>query len=201
MTGAAAAASEAVARLEVDGSAPLADPAARVLRRFRRVFSAVRSHFHEIEKHAGIGGARGDGSHGGWSSGAGGSGGTSLCEAAAGGGGDTSAAAAQDRPTPPAMLTLTASGSIVLRNHTDHPVLPQMEHLALDANPVPLSINVRLLGDPSNPVREVAASTPRASGEGPRRRAWAARTASTVARVILMRLGGVRVNEERMLAG
>ena len=37
---------------------PLADPAARVLRRFRRVFSAVRSHFREIEKHAGIGGAQ-----------------------------------------------------------------------------------------------------------------------------------------------
>lgn len=61
------------------------------------------------------------------------------------------------------MLTLTASGAIVLRNHTDHPVIPQMEHSALNANPVPLSINVRLLGDPANPVREVAAMKP-ASG-------------------------------------
>ena len=38
--------------------APLAEPAARVLSRFRRVFSAARSHFREIEKHAGIGGAQ-----------------------------------------------------------------------------------------------------------------------------------------------
>ena len=37
---------------------PLPDPAARVLRQFRRVFSAVRSHFREIEKQAGIGGAQ-----------------------------------------------------------------------------------------------------------------------------------------------
>lgn len=33
------------------------DPAARVLRRFRTVFSAVRSHFRSVEKRAGISGA------------------------------------------------------------------------------------------------------------------------------------------------
>jgi DNA-binding MarR family transcriptional regulator len=33
-------------------------PAARVLRRFRQVFNSVKSHFHQVEKRAGIGGAQ-----------------------------------------------------------------------------------------------------------------------------------------------
>jgi len=35
-----------------------ADPAVRVLRRFRLVFNAVKSHFRQVEKRAGIGGAQ-----------------------------------------------------------------------------------------------------------------------------------------------
>jgi DNA-binding MarR family transcriptional regulator len=35
-----------------------AEAAARVLRRFRRVFNAVKSHFQQVEKQAGIGGAQ-----------------------------------------------------------------------------------------------------------------------------------------------
>ncbi len=58
------------------------------------------------------------------------------------------------------MLTLESGGAVVLRNHTDHPVTPHLEHLALDAKPVPLSINVRVLGDPSAPVKVVAAKKP-----------------------------------------
>lgn len=34
------------------------DPATRVLRRFRRVFNAVKTHFRQVEKKAGIGGAQ-----------------------------------------------------------------------------------------------------------------------------------------------
>lgn len=34
------------------------DPPSRTLRRFRQVFSAVRSHFQQVEKRAGIGGAQ-----------------------------------------------------------------------------------------------------------------------------------------------
>lgn len=34
------------------------DPAAQVLRRFRLVFNAVKSHFREVEKKAGVGGAQ-----------------------------------------------------------------------------------------------------------------------------------------------
>ncbi len=34
------------------------DPAAQVLRRFRLVFNAVKSHFQQVEKQAGIGGAQ-----------------------------------------------------------------------------------------------------------------------------------------------
>ena len=37
-------------------SAP--EPAARVLRRFRLVFNAVKTHFREVEKKAGVGGAQ-----------------------------------------------------------------------------------------------------------------------------------------------
>lgn len=34
------------------------DPAVRVLRRFRRVFNAVKKHFQQVEKKAGVGGAQ-----------------------------------------------------------------------------------------------------------------------------------------------
>lgn len=34
------------------------DPAARVLRRFRSVFNAVKTHFQQVEKQAGVGGAQ-----------------------------------------------------------------------------------------------------------------------------------------------
>lgn len=37
---------------------PVADPAAQVLRRFRLVFNAVKSHFRDVEKKAGVGGAQ-----------------------------------------------------------------------------------------------------------------------------------------------
>lgn len=39
------------------GAPTLSDPAARVLRRFRLVFNAVKTHFREVEKKAGVGGA------------------------------------------------------------------------------------------------------------------------------------------------
>jgi DNA-binding MarR family transcriptional regulator len=37
---------------------PAAEPAARVLRRFRSVFNAVKTHFQQVEKQAGVGGAQ-----------------------------------------------------------------------------------------------------------------------------------------------
>jgi DNA-binding MarR family transcriptional regulator len=36
----------------------IVDPAARVLRRFRLVFNAVKTHFQQVEKRAGVGGAQ-----------------------------------------------------------------------------------------------------------------------------------------------
>ena len=51
--------------------------------------------------------------------------------------------------------------SVVLRNHTDHPVTPHMEHVTLDAQPVPLSINVRVLGDSlAESIKYVSAKKP-----------------------------------------
>lgn len=38
--------------------AAAADPSARVLRRFRLVFNAVKTHFRQVEKKAGVGGAQ-----------------------------------------------------------------------------------------------------------------------------------------------
>lgn len=38
--------------------AELGEPAARVLRRFRLVFNAVKLHFQQVERHAGVGGAQ-----------------------------------------------------------------------------------------------------------------------------------------------
>ena len=40
------------------GSRPQADGAVRVLRQFRRVFNTVKTHFQQMEKHAGLGGAQ-----------------------------------------------------------------------------------------------------------------------------------------------
>ncbi len=44
----------------VDASAPPApaDPAVRTLRRFRMVFNAVKTHFRQVERQAGVGGAQ-----------------------------------------------------------------------------------------------------------------------------------------------
>lgn len=39
-------------------SPPINDDAARVLRRFRQVFNAVKTHFQQVEKQAGVGGAQ-----------------------------------------------------------------------------------------------------------------------------------------------
>lgn len=39
-------------------SADIGEPAARVLRRFRLIFNAVKSHFREVEKQAGVAGAQ-----------------------------------------------------------------------------------------------------------------------------------------------
>lgn len=39
-------------------AAPAPDPAAQVLRRFRLVFNAVKTHFRQVEKKAGVGGAQ-----------------------------------------------------------------------------------------------------------------------------------------------
>ena len=61
------------------------------------------------------------------------------------------------------LLMLQNSGSIVLRNHTDHPVTPTLEHVAVDAAPLPLSIRVRVLGDPEVPVKSAAAENPAAA--------------------------------------
>jgi DNA-binding MarR family transcriptional regulator len=41
-----------------DTSAETPEPAARVLRRFRTVFNAVKTHFQQVQRHAGIGGAQ-----------------------------------------------------------------------------------------------------------------------------------------------
>lgn len=39
-------------------NAPLDEPTARVLRRFRLVFNAVKTHFRQVERKAGVGGAQ-----------------------------------------------------------------------------------------------------------------------------------------------
>lgn len=46
------------ARAPAPAAAIARDPAAQVLRRFRLVFNAVKSHFQQVEKRAGIGGAQ-----------------------------------------------------------------------------------------------------------------------------------------------
>jgi DNA-binding MarR family transcriptional regulator len=48
----------AAARRSAAASRPADEPAARVLRRFRVVFNAVKTHFREVEKQAGLAGAQ-----------------------------------------------------------------------------------------------------------------------------------------------
>ena len=55
-TGKSASKSASIAR--TTGSRPQADGAVRVLRQFRRVFNTVKTHFQQMEKHAGLGGAQ-----------------------------------------------------------------------------------------------------------------------------------------------
>lgn len=47
-----------MAPLPPDSSSASVEPAAQVLRRFRLVFNAVKSHFQQVEKRTGIGGAQ-----------------------------------------------------------------------------------------------------------------------------------------------
>jgi hypothetical protein len=54
----------------------------------------------------------------------------------------------------------SGSNALIFRNHTDHPVTPLLEHVAPDAKPVPLSINVRVTGDHENTVKFTAAEKP-----------------------------------------
>lgn len=43
---------------QVPSGSDIGEPAARVLRRFRLVFNAVKTHFQQVEKKAGVGGAQ-----------------------------------------------------------------------------------------------------------------------------------------------
>lgn len=47
-----------VAAAQVPIGAEIGEPAARVLRRFRLVFNAVKTHFQQVERKAGVGGAQ-----------------------------------------------------------------------------------------------------------------------------------------------
>jgi hypothetical protein len=59
------------------------------------------------------------------------------------------------------LLELASRDTLILRNHTDHPVTPHMEHITPDPNPVPLSINVRVTGGSlTEPVKLLAAKKP-----------------------------------------
>jgi hypothetical protein len=61
------------------------------------------------------------------------------------------------------ILILDSSGALVIRNRTDHPVTPTMEHVTVDQKPVPLSIRVRVLGQSEDAVKSTTAVKP-ASG-------------------------------------
>jgi hypothetical protein len=65
------------------------------------------------------------------------------------------------------LLTLDSSGSLVLRNQTDHPVTPLLEHVTVDSLPIPLSINVRLTGDLSGPLKTGSVEKPAAAWSQP----------------------------------
>lgn len=61
------------------------------------------------------------------------------------------------------LLMLDSTGAITLRNVTDHPITPLLQHVSVDARPLPLSINVRVLGDAKESIKYVAAAKPATS--------------------------------------
>jgi hypothetical protein len=54
---------------------------------------------------------------------------------------------------------------LVLRNECPHPLASTLRHVPTDSSPLPLSILVRTYGDPSAPVRQVAARMPAGAWE------------------------------------
>jgi hypothetical protein len=59
------------------------------------------------------------------------------------------------------ILELKTEDTVILRNHSSHPVTPHMEHVTADTVPVPLSIRVRVLGgDPGEVIKYTAAKKP-----------------------------------------
>lgn len=53
-----------------------------------------------------------------------------------------------------------STDKLILRNHTDHPVSASVEHVAGTGDAVPLSLMVRVLGEPSAHIKMVGASKP-----------------------------------------
>jgi len=51
--------------------------------------------------------------------------------------------------------------SLTLRNESDHPVSPTIEHVASGPHPLPLSIVIQAVGDPAEPVRTISAPLPK----------------------------------------
>jgi hypothetical protein len=65
-------------------------------------------------------------------------------------------------------LLLGSDGdAVVLRNQTDHPLIPTLEHAPSGTNTVPLSIVIQMVGDPAASVRSVAAPQPDGPWEQP----------------------------------
>lgn len=56
----------------------------------------------------------------------------------------------------------SSSGAVTLRNLTDQPVTPTLEHVASGENPVPMSLVIQMVGDPAASVKYV--STPQPDG-------------------------------------
>lgn len=56
---------------------------------------------------------------------------------------------------------------LTLRNEAPHPLTPAIEHVPGDATPLPLSIQIKTIGDPAAPVKSVPANFPAAAWQQP----------------------------------
>jgi hypothetical protein len=63
-------------------------------------------------------------------------------------------------PTRQGLLLNAGIASLVLRNTTDHPITPTIEHVPCAGQPVPLSMVVQVVGDDTEPIRSVPAPMP-----------------------------------------
>lgn len=65
-----------------------------------------------------------------------------------------------DAPSTYGLLSMGGRMELILRNKTGHPITPTLAHVVSSGDPVPLSVVIQSVGDPAQPVKDVAIPFP-----------------------------------------